>query len=319
VAVLGQALELGGEDAGYARFKLAKRCFDRGDEEQAWAHLQALEQADPDSLRGPAGLVAELLEKRGDYEAALRWFDRAVTDEDIAAILADDRETGASIAKAIPLFGRARCRAELGLPADEGDRAAEVAERKRQKLAAGLERLAARGPSPAAGARPVPAAEERPIPRRQEGAAARVPLSAGRSQPDVEKGMLVWQRPEKQEAARRWPQAFPTEPEDYYRTTEAQLRERSETHPAEAISLIPASAGEFADYLAQIGADPASKTAWNGYAGRARQQREAIRWPPRRNQPCWCGSETKYKKCCGRPGHSTGLGSDHHTEGTGHG
>lgn len=24
-------------------------------------------------------------------------------------------------------------------------------------------------------------------------------------------------------------------------------------------------------------------------------------WPPPRNKPCWCGSGTKYKKCCGRP------------------
>jgi len=22
-------------------------------------------------------------------------------------------------------------------------------------------------------------------------------------------------------------------------------------------------------------------------------------WPPGRNDPCWCGSGTKYKKCCG--------------------
>ncbi|WP_199234975.1 SEC-C metal-binding domain-containing protein [Kribbella sp. VKM Ac-2568] len=25
----------------------------------------------------------------------------------------------------------------------------------------------------------------------------------------------------------------------------------------------------------------------------------AVEWPPGRNQPCWCGSGTKYKKCCG--------------------
>jgi uncharacterized protein YchJ len=27
----------------------------------------------------------------------------------------------------------------------------------------------------------------------------------------------------------------------------------------------------------------------------------AISWPPPRNAPCWCGSGTKYKKCCGGP------------------
>lgn len=26
-----------------------------------------------------------------------------------------------------------------------------------------------------------------------------------------------------------------------------------------------------------------------------------ITWPPDRNQPCWCGSGRKYKKCCAAP------------------
>lgn len=30
------------------------------------------------------------------------------------------------------------------------------------------------------------------------------------------------------------------------------------------------------------------------------QEGEAIAWPPGRNEPCWCGSGRKYKKCCGR-------------------
>jgi tetratricopeptide (TPR) repeat protein len=30
------------------------------------------------------------------------------------------------------------------------------------------------------------------------------------------------------------------------------------------------------------------------------QDGRAIDWPPGRNDPCWCGSGTKYKKCCGR-------------------
>jgi tetratricopeptide (TPR) repeat protein len=27
-----------------------------------------------------------------------------------------------------------------------------------------------------------------------------------------------------------------------------------------------------------------------------------ISWPPKRNEPCWCGSGRKYKKCCAAPG-----------------
>jgi hypothetical protein len=34
---------------------------------------------------------------------------------------------------------------------------------------------------------------------------------------------------------------------------------------------------------------------------------DAIQWPPGRNQPCWCGSGTKYKRCCGGPTVTAGL------------
>ena len=30
------------------------------------------------------------------------------------------------------------------------------------------------------------------------------------------------------------------------------------------------------------------------------QEGRAVAWPPGRNDPCWCGSGKKYKKCCGR-------------------
>ena len=30
------------------------------------------------------------------------------------------------------------------------------------------------------------------------------------------------------------------------------------------------------------------------------QEGGALTWPPGRNEPCWCGSGKKYKKCCGR-------------------
>lgn len=35
----------------------------------------------------------------------------------------------------------------------------------------------------------------------------------------------------------------------------------------------------------------------SGYGGGTK-----VEWPPGRNQACWCGSGTKYKKCCGGPG-----------------
>jgi tetratricopeptide (TPR) repeat protein len=42
-------------------------------------------------------------------------------------------------------------------------------------------------------------------------------------------------------------------------------------------------------------ADPKSRA---GYAERLAIGAGQINWPPERNEPCWCGSGNKYKKCC---------------------
>ncbi len=74
-------LALGGQDAGFARFSLAEICFTQSADADAWAHPRALEEIES-SGRGPAELVgAELLEGRGEYGEALRWFDRAISAE----------------------------------------------------------------------------------------------------------------------------------------------------------------------------------------------------------------------------------------------
>lgn len=41
--------------------------------------------------------------------------------------------------------------------------------------------------------------------------------------------------------------------------------------------------------------DPATRAA---FAADAARRGEAVVWPPRRNDRCWCGSGRKYKKCC---------------------
>lgn len=271
VATLQRVLALGGEDAAYARFQLAERCFERGHEEQAWTHLQALEQAAPTAMRGPAEPVAELLEERGDHAAALTWFDRAVTDEAIAAILADTDSV--SMATAIPLFGRQRCRRALNLPTDAGDWAADIAEGRRREFAAEL----------------------------QHNSASHASLSAtGAAWPARHTPMLVWQRADYADITQRWPQALPADHEGYYRRVEAQLRERQRNHPACTIILTPASAEEFTAYLTRTGADPAEPATHDAYAQHTHPH-QPMTWPPGRNQPCWCGSGHKYKKCCGNP------------------
>lgn len=266
-ALLEEVLTLSGEDADYARHALADICFKQGADSDAWAHLQVLEETEQAST-GSAELVAELLEERGDYEAALRWFDRAINAVD-ADELAKIRQRGAMPSlTAIRLFGRQRCRAELGLPVDDLDRVADVAEDNRREFAAKLDRATAR--------------------------------TSAVSRPEAIE-MLVWRRDEHQRAAQRWPEVFTAEVGARYADIEQRLREESRKLQAAKVMLIPGAADGFGDYLERTGDDPAEEQARLAYAGQVRDSGRTMSWPPGRNQPCWCGSARKYKKCCGLP------------------
>lgn len=62
---------------------------------------------------------------------------------------------------------------------------------------------------------------------------------------------------------------------------------------------------EIDDYIRWCGAqglDPEDSNSRAGYAGDRTGEDLAPLWPPGRNQPCWCGSGRKYKKCCLRAG-----------------
>ncbi|QEC50236.1 hypothetical protein FSW04_23385 [Baekduia soli] len=48
------------------------------------------------------------------------------------------------------------------------------------------------------------------------------------------------------------------------------------------------------------GIDPDWAEARARAAYEAAQDGHAVAWPPGRNEPCWCGSGAKYKRCCGR-------------------
>ncbi|MGH3912715.1 MAG: SEC-C metal-binding domain-containing protein [Pseudonocardiaceae bacterium] len=269
VALLREVLTLGGEDAGFALHSLADLCFKQGADSEAWEHLRALEEMAPANT-APAELVGELLEKRGEYEAALRWFDRAIQTVDVQAITKPG--AGPSLA-AMPLFGRQRCRAKLGLPVDELDRVADIAEDNRQKFVKRLDRFVADRA----------AATDR----------AAAPVSAVQ--------MLVWPRAEQQLAMQRWPEVFTPAVMNNHTDVEHRLQELSQQQEPPRISLILGSVDELADYLSRTCGDIAEESVRLAYAEHFREQGRMISWPPGRNQMCWCGSRRKYKKCCGAP------------------
>jgi len=52
-------------------------------------------------------------------------------------------------------------------------------------------------------------------------------------------------------------------------------------------------------WAAAEGLDPDTGEARSGYAAQLLERGDAIAWPPGRNDPCWCRSGRKYKRCCG--------------------
>jgi tetratricopeptide (TPR) repeat protein len=58
--------------------------------------------------------------------------------------------------------------------------------------------------------------------------------------------------------------------------------------------------GSVAGLIGYAGSDgePADPKIRAGYARQVAAGSGRITWPPERNEPCWCGSGNKYKKCC---------------------
>ncbi len=68
-------------------------------------------------------------------------------------------------------------------------------------------------------------------------------------------------------------------------------------HGVQIRAVAPIVVEEFVSWCAVRGEDPESARA--GYAAERYRLGDGINWPPGRNDPCWCGSPRKYKKCCG--------------------
>ncbi|MEV0903106.1 SEC-C metal-binding domain-containing protein [Actinoplanes sp. NPDC049802] len=110
------------------------------------------------------------------------------------------------------------------------------------------------------------------------------------------------------EALARWPEL--TEPggaaaggrshAEYCRAMQAKLAEAADTGAAR-VSIAPIRVGALLAWCAERGEDPRDARA--GYAAdlARTQPGQLISWPPGRNEPCWCGSARKYKKCGGAP------------------
>jgi hypothetical protein len=89
----------------------------------------------------------------------------------------------------------------------------------------------------------------------------------------------------------------------YCRRMEGRLRAHSEAGMAR-LSVVPVRADEFRPWVAENAPDEPDPSQLRAQyaADVARDTSRTVTWPPGRNDPCWCGSGRKYKKCCGAPG-----------------
>jgi len=108
----------------------------------------------------------------------------------------------------------------------------------------------------------------------------------------------VWSRAELAVAREHWPGRITVESIDaYYRGVESVLRRYDEhvtvLHRTFEFVL------DSVDALDQRLAEPRPTEP-------PEDESLGVPWPPERNQACWCGSDKKYKKCCGMGGLSSG-------------
>jgi tetratricopeptide (TPR) repeat protein len=111
-------------------------------------------------------------------------------------------------------------------------------------------------------------------------------------------GLLFWPEDEYAALVARWPDIAEGYGGDWS-GHRAAYKSQAEAHPSTYLQVVR---GEFEEFLAHAderGLDPATGTARASYAADLARRGLGIDYPPERNAPCWCGSGSKYKKCCG--------------------
>ncbi|MCX4093795.1 SEC-C metal-binding domain-containing protein [Nocardia sp. alder85J] len=209
----------------------------------------------------PYHMAAELLEERGDLQQALTWFNIATSRLSDDEMAERDTELGFLSYASHVLAGRRRVRRALELPPDDLD----------DSVASLADRA-------------------------DEFTRTAIP-----PKPPREMRVLFWPRPEIPSAHQTWPQLVETVDAD---ATIAE-REKANRDLAESgvprITMVPLTVAKLLDYTTRTGSDPTDSDTRLACINEIIAEGHAIGWPPPRNTPCWCGSTTKYKKCCGRP------------------
>ncbi|MEX0835709.1 MAG: DUF6398 domain-containing protein, partial [Nitriliruptor sp.] len=114
---------------------------------------------------------------------------------------------------------------------------------------------------------------------------------------------VAWFPPEQfATAIDRWPaladRVGTRDHQEYARVVQGTLLDLAREfgrHPV----LVPVTTAALEEHAEQVGLDPGGSQARATLAAELDRQGAGSEWPPGRNDPCWCASGRKYKRCCG--------------------
>ncbi|MPZ52343.1 MAG: hypothetical protein GEU79_06345 [Acidimicrobiia bacterium] len=101
------------------------------------------------------------------------------------------------------------------------------------------------------------------------------------------------------DATERWPDLVDHMPKDhaaYSERIEARLKRLRSVDPGRPLMVAPIYVDDLVD---AHGDEAGTAEARAIHAADLARTGKTRKWPPTRNEPCWCGSGRKYKRCCG--------------------
>jgi tetratricopeptide (TPR) repeat protein len=275
IALLERAIELGWGGRPHPRSDIAEFHLRAGRHDEAAAIWAELKASDPDDvwLYNAAGLSYNEI---GEHELAVEWLGEGIE----LAMRTDDHE---GIINQLSHVRRQSLDAlDRGLDELE-ERVGPFMEDWRSEARTRSRRMA----------RLIESADSMSVIRD-------APRADEPDHEDVSVSIAWFPSGEYEEAIMRWPslaEDWADVPHgDYCGRLDGNIKwMRSQGVPIRAIA--PIVVEDYAAWCAEHDEDPEEARAV--YAAHRMRDGGAISWPPGRNEPCWCGSGRKYKKCCG--------------------
>lgn len=283
------AISDGGPVLGDARAHYARFLFECGEPDRASEMLTALWTAHPADPQVYLD-VGDLLVHQDDLSGAYRWFTAGAA-RCSGGVVRDPKQLVDDSQLAGLLEARAQVRKFSGQPPDEWDRI-WFEQYERTHPGRRIDQLWTR---------------EHLAELRQENARLQDEntILGSIARGDMVLAVAYWPRSEIARAVAAFPQACADlsdtgDPHAVHRrTVESALRA---AHGSRDLVVVPLTVDDVRAHAERTGAEPDSVQTFELIAMLAGSRGMGIAWPPGRNDPCWCGSGRKYKKCCGAPG-----------------